>query len=372
MTKRDYYDVLGVERDASQDEIKTAYRKLAFKYHPDRNQDDPDAESKFKEAAGAYEVLGDAEKRQTYDRFGHEGLNGNGFSGFSSNEDIFGTFSDIFGEVFGFSSGGRGMGNRPRAGSDLRYNLDISFREAAKGAEVEIQIPVEVSCPSCEGSGAAAGTEPVPCSQCGGSGTIQQSQGFFRISVTCPQCRGAGQVISDPCPECMGRGAVIKDKDLNVRIPAGVDNNSRLRLRGEGEGGTNGGPSGDLYVVIRVEPDDVFARQGQNLIISRDISMVEAALGHRMEVPTLDDPVKLDIPKGTQSGEVFRLRGLGLPHLGSAHKGDLLVEVKVTTPTRLNNRQEELLKEFSEIEAGKLTTKAKDFFKKAKDKVMGE
>jgi len=372
MAKRDYYEILGVSREAAQDEIKSSYRKLAFKFHPDRNQDDPDAESKFKEAAEAYEVLGNAEKRQTYDRFGHEGVSGNGFSGFSNNEDIFGAFSDIFGEVFGFSSGGRGGGNRPRPGSDLRYNLDISFREAAKGAEVDIQIPVEQECPTCDGSGAAPGSSPETCSQCGGSGTMQQSQGFFRISVTCPQCRGAGQIISDPCSECMGRGMVITDRDLKVRIPAGVDNNSRLRLRGEGEGGTNGGPPGDLYVVIRVEPDSVFERQSQNLIIRREIAFVEATLGHRLEVPTLDEPVNLDIPKGTQSGEVFRLRGLGLPHLGSAHKGDLLVEIKIKTPTNINKRQEELLKEFAEIEASKLTTKAKDFFKKAKDKVMGD
>jgi chaperone protein DnaJ len=372
MAKRDYYEVLGVSREASQDEIKSAYRKLAFKYHPDRNQDDPESESRFKEAAEAYEVLGTAEKRQTYDRFGHEGVSGNGFSGFSSSEDIFGAFSDIFGEVFGFSSAGRGGGNRPRPGADLRYNLDISFRDAAKGAEIDIKIPVEQHCDACEGSGAAPGTQPQTCSQCGGSGTMQQSQGFFRISVTCPQCRGAGAVITDPCPECMGRGTVIKDKDLKVRIPAGVDNNSRLRLRGEGEAGTHGGPPGDLYVVIRVEPDTVFERQGQNLIIGREISFVEAALGHRLEVPTLDDPVNLDIPKGTQSGEVFRLRGLGLPHPGSTHQGDLLVEVRVKTPTKLNKRQEELLREFSAIEAKKLATKAKDFFKKAKDKVMGE
>lgn len=375
MSKRDYYDVLGVDRGASQDEIKSSYRKLAFKYHPDRNQDDPDAESKFKEAAEAYEILGNDEKRQTYDRFGHEGVSGNGFSGFSSNEDIFGAFSDIFGEVFGFSAAGGRASNRPRAGSDLRYNLEISFREAAKGAEVGIQIPVEATCETCDGSGAAPGTTPETCAQCGGTGNIQQSQGFFRISAPCPQCRGAGKIISDPCDDCLGRGRVIKDKDLNVRIPAGVDNNSRLRLRGEGEAGINGGPPGDLYVVIRVTPDDVFERQGQNLIISREISMVEASIGHRLEVPTLDDPVNLDIPGGTQSGEVFRLRGLGMPHLGSAHNGDLLVEIKVKTPTRLTDRQKELLKEFAEIEAvesGKLKNKAKDFFKKAKDKVMGD
>ena len=372
MAKRDYYEVLGVSKDAAQDEIKSAYRKLAFKFHPDRNQDDPDAEARFKEAAEAYEVLGNAEKRQTYDRFGHEGMNSQGFSGFSNSEDIFGAFSDIFGEVFGFSTGARGGANRPRPGADLRYNLEISFREAAKGAEVDITIPVEQLCPECEGSGAAPGSSPQTCPQCGGSGTMQQSQGFFRISVTCPHCRGAGRIISDPCPECMGRTTVIRDKDLKVRIPAGVDTNSRLRLRGEGEPGINGGPPGDLYVVIHVAPDDVFQRQGQNLIIGREVSFVEAALGHRLEVPTLDEPVNLDIPKGTQSGEVFRLRNLGLPHLGSTHKGDLLVEVTVKTPTHLNKRQEELLREFAEIESKKLTTKARDFFKKAKDKVMGE
>jgi len=374
MSKRDFYDVLGVAKGASQDEIKAAYRKRAFKFHPDRNQDDPEAESKFKEAAEAYEILSNDEKRQTYDRFGHDGVNGNGYGGFSSNEDIFGAFSDIFGEVFGFSSAG-GRSNRPMAGSDLRYNLEISFREAAKGAEVSIQIPVEVECETCEGTGAAPGTHPDVCSQCGGSGTMQQSQGFFRISVTCPQCHGQGQTITDPCDDCLGRGSNIKNKDLSVRIPAGVDNNSRLRLRGEGEAGINGGPPGDLYVVIRVTPDDTFERQGQNLIISREISMVHAAVGHRLEVPTLDDPVNLDIPGGTQSGEIFRLRELGLPHLGSTHKGDLLIEIKVKTPTRLTSRQEELLKEFAEIEeqeSGKLKNKAKDFFKKAKDKVMGE
>lgn len=375
MSKRDYYDVLGVDRGASQDEIKSAYRKLAFKYHPDRNPDDPEAEASFKDAAEAYEVLGDAEKRQTYDRFGHEGVSGNGFSGFSSNEDIFGAFSDIFGEVFGFAGAGRGGANRPRPGADLRYNLSVSFREAAKGSEVDIQIPVEQVCDTCDGSGSAPGSTPETCNQCGGTGTIHQSQGFFRIQSTCPHCRGAGKMITDPCDTCMGRGSVIKEKDLKVRIPAGVDNNSRLRLRGEGEAGINGGPPGDLYVVIQVEPDSIFDRQGQNLIISREISFVEAAMGHRLEVPTLDDPVNLDIPNGTQSGEVFRLRGLGLPHLGSAHNGDLLVEITVKTPTRLTDRQKELLTEFAEIEkeeSGKFSNKAKDFFKKAKDKVMGE
>ncbi len=371
MSKRDFYEVLGVARSSSEDEIKSAYRKLAFKYHPDRNPDDPQAEVQFKEAAEAYEVLRDPEKRQRYDQFGHDGFNGNGFSGFNNSEDIFGAFSDIFSDFFGFSAS-RGGGNRPRAGADLRYNLDISFREAAKGTEVDITIPVEQPCDECNGSGARKGSSPQTCRQCGGTGTVQQSQGFFRIAVTCPHCHGQGRVITDPCPECMGRGTVIKERDLKVRIPAGVDNNSRLRLRGEGEAGVHGGPPGDLYVVIRVEPDNVFERQGQNLVLSREVGFVEAALGHRMEIPTLGDPVNLDIPKGTQSGEVFRLRGLGLPHLGSTHKGDLLVEIRVKTPTHLNKRQEELLREFAEIEQGKPLKKAKEFLKKAKDKVMGE
>lgn len=371
MSKRDYYEVLGVSQDASGDEIKSAYRKLAFKYHPDRNPDDPEAEAQFKEAAEAYEVLRDAEKRQRYDQFGHDGVNGNGFNGFSNTDDIFGAFSDIFGEVFGFSSG-RGGANRPRPGADLRYNLQVSFREAAKGAEVDIQLPVEDTCPDCNGTGAAEGSTPQTCPQCGGMGSVQQSQGFFRISVPCPHCRGAGKIITDPCSSCRGTGIVHRVKDLKVRIPAGVDNNSRLRLRGEGEPGFNGGPPGDLYVVIQVEPDEVFERQGQNLILRREVSFVEATLGHKVEVETLDEPVTLDVPRGTQSGEVFRLRGLGLPHLGSAHQGDLLIEVRVKTPVGLNKRQEELLREFAEIEESKLSTKAKNFFRKAKDKVMGE
>ncbi|MBU1248050.1 MAG: molecular chaperone DnaJ [Proteobacteria bacterium] len=372
MAKRDFYDILGVDKSAGDDEIKRAYRKLAFEFHPDRNPDNPEAESKFKEAAGAYDVLRDAEKRQRYDQFGHAGVEGNGYSGFSSNEDIFGAFSDIFGEVFGFGTGGRRGGSRARAGSDLRYNLTVSFREAAKGAEVELKIPKDVPCDECSGTGAKKGTSPESCKQCGGSGHVQQSQGFFRISVTCPVCRGQGQIIVDPCPECSGRGVTRESRSLSVRIPAGIDNGSRLRLRGEGEAGIYGGPAGDLYVVVSVEQDKRFARQGQDLIIRREISFVEASLGSKISVDTLDDPVTVDIPKGTQSGEVFRLRGMGLPHPGSSHKGDLLVEVLVLTPMRLSKRQEELLREFQELESEKPMKKAKDFFKKTMDKVMGE
>jgi molecular chaperone DnaJ len=369
-SRRDYYEVLGVARNASGDEIKRAYRRLAFEYHPDRNKDDPEAEAKFKEAAEAYEVLRDAEKRSRYDQFGFDGVK-NGFSGFSSNEDIFGAFSDIFGEFFGVSTASR-RGPRPRAGADLRYDLTIGFREAARGTEVELKIPVETLCVTCKGSGAEPGSTPETCRQCGGSGHVQQAQGFFRISVTCPVCHGQGRIITRYCPDCRGRGVVAETKELKVRIPAGVDSGARLRLRGEGEAGSNGGPPGDLYVIIDVEPDKTLRRQGQNLVVSCEIDMVQAALGAKIEVPTLDDPVTVDVPRGTQHGEVFRLRGLGLPHVGSTQKGDLLVEVKVRIPARLNKRQEEILREFAEIEAGKTVTKVQKFLKKTMDKVVGE
>ncbi|MEF2145019.1 MAG: molecular chaperone DnaJ [Desulfovibrionaceae bacterium] len=371
MAKRDFYEVLGVAREASEDEIKRAYRKLAFEYHPDRNPDNPESESKFKEAAEAYDILRDSEKRQRYDQFGHSGVEGNGFSGFSSTEDIFGAFSDIFGEFFGFSSARRGR-SRAQAGADLRYSLTVSFYDAAKGAEVDLRLPKDEVCEECKGSGAKPGSTPETCPQCHGAGAVQQAQGFFRISVTCPSCHGRGQVITEPCPSCGGRGIVRQTRNLKVRIPAGVDDGSRLRLRGEGEPGLHGGPPGDLFVDIRVEPDKVFRRQAQDLIVSQEVSFVQAALGDKIKVPTLDDTVTVDVPKGTQSGEVFRLKGLGLPHLGSSHSGDLLVEVRVKTPTKLSKRQEELLREFQSLEEQKPMNKAKNFFKKAKDKVMGE
>lgn len=373
MSKRCYYEVLEVTRESQEGEIKRAYRKKAMEFHPDRNPGNAEAEEKFKEAAEAYDVLRDPEKRSRYDRFGHEGVNGmnGGFGGFQSSEDIFGAFGDIFGDIFGFGGGGRGA-NRMQAGSDLRYNLTVSFRDAAKGTEVELNIPVTDTCDTCDGSGAAPGTSPETCAHCGGRGAVEQTQGFFRISVPCPACNGRGKVVKDPCPGCHGGGYVRKQKDLNVRIPAGVDNGSRLRLRGEGEAGMNGGPHGDLYVVITVEPDKVFKRQGQDLVLSTEITFVQAALGYKLEVPTLDEPIEMDIPKGTQSGEVFQLRGLGLPYLGSSHKGDLLVEVKVKTPTSLNSRQEELLREFEALDEEKPMKKVKKLFKKAKDKVMGE
>jgi molecular chaperone DnaJ len=371
MSKRDFYEVLGVSKTASEDELKRAYRKLAFEFHPDRNQDDPDAEQKFKEAAEAYDVLRDAEKRRRYDTFGHDGLNGGG-QGFNSSEDIFGAFSDIFGEVFGFAGAGRGGGRRAQAGMDLRYNLRINFRQAAKGDEVTLKIPMNVPCDTCKGTGAEPGTEMSDCRQCRGTGSVQQAQGFFRISVTCPSCHGRGKIISKFCSACRGAGLTSQTRELKVRIPAGVDDGSRLRLRGEGEAGVNGGPHGDLYVVISVEPDKIFDRQDQNLILRRSISFVQAALGDKLEIPTLDDPITVDIPKGTQGGEVFQLRGMGLPHPGGGRKGDLLIEVKVETPTGLSVKQEELLREFARLEEEKPLKKAKNFFKKAKEKVMGD
>jgi molecular chaperone DnaJ len=368
--KRDYYEVLGVSRDASDEEIKKAYRQQALKFHPDRNPDDPEAESKFKEAAEAYDVLRDPEKRGRYNQFGHSGLGDNGYSGFSSSEDIFSTFSDIFGEFFGFS--GRSRGPRPAAGADLRYNLNVSFREAAKGTTVTLKIPRQATCERCKGAGAEPGTAPETCRQCGGTGHITQSQGFFRVAVTCPVCRGQGRVIASPCSACRGAGAVQETRELEVRIPAGVDNGSRLRLRGEGEAGAHGGPHGDLYVVIYVEEDKTFRRQGQDLIYTAEVSFVQAALGESIEVPTLDEPASLHVPKGTQGGEVFRLKELGLPHPAGAARGDLLVQVVVKTPTRLSKKQEELLREFARLDEEKPLKKVKEFFKKAKDQVMGE
>ena len=372
MSQRDYYEVLSVTKSASDDEIKKAYRKLALQHHPDRNPDDAEAESKFKEAAEAYDVLRDADKRARYDRFGHAGVGNGQGGGFQSNEDIFSHFGDIFGDLFGFSMGGsaRGGRNRPQQGSDLRYNLGISFRQAAQGDDVEIKIPRNSTCPECKGSRAAPGTDPETCRACGGAGQVRHNQGFFQISVPCPSCQGQGTTIPNPCPRCKGRGSVQEVRELSVRIPAGVDTGNRLRVRGEGEGGLNGGPNGDLYVVLHVENDDTFTREGQNLLITRQVSFVQATLGDKIEVPTLGDPITMDIPKGTQSGEIFRISGKGLPFPGRNANGDLLVELKVMTPTSVNSRQEELLREFAEIDEHKPLTKAKKIIKKV-GKAMG-
>lgn len=371
MAKLDYYEVLGVSKDAGAEEIKKAYRQLAFQYHPDRNPDDTEAEHKFKEAAEAYEVLHDADKRASYDRFGHAGLNGSG-SGFSSAEDIFSHFDDIFGNIFGFSMGQsrRGKGPYPQAGANLRYELEISFRQAALGDDVTIKIPRKAACDDCGGSGAAPGSKEEICPQCQGNGKITRSQGLFHFTMPCSACRGEGSIIRTLCPKCKGQGFIHDIRELSVHIPAGVDNGNRLRLRGEGEPGSFGGPAGDLYVDILVKEDKVFSREGQHLLIQKEISFVQAILGDRVEVPTLHEPENMDVPKGTQSGTILRLPGLGLPQPGASRVGDLLVEIIVKTPTSINKRQEELLLEFAGLEEDKPLQKMKKMVKKA-GKAMG-
>ena len=355
MAKRDYYDVLGVQRDAETEEIKKAYRNLALKHHPDRNPGDSEAEEMFKEAAEAYEVLHDPEKRQIYDQFGHEGLQGTGFSGFGGFEDIFSSFGDLFEEFFG--GGRRRRRGGPSRGRDLRYDLEIDFLDAAQGSEVELIIPRNETCEDCNGTGSTTG-ERETCATCGGHGQVYQSRGFIRLATTCPACGGAGQQITDPCATCSGHGLVTREKTVSVRIPGGVDTGSRLRLRGEGESGRLGGPSGDLYVVIHVKPHEFFEREGDHIICTVPISMIDAALSAEIDVPTLENDRKLKIPKGTNSGDVLRFRGEGFPNLRGYGRGDQIMEIKVLTPTRLSKRQEELLREFAELEEEKKEKKS--------------
>ena len=351
MTKRDYYEVLGISRNASETEIKKAYRQLAMKYHPDKNPGDNEAEESFKEAAEAYEVLHDSEKRSLYDRFGHEGLSRTGFTGFTGFEDIFSSFSDIFEDFFSFG-GRRQRSGGPQSGSHLRYDLGISFMDAALGKKTEISIDVMDECPECRGSGSEAGTGPETCAHCGGRGQVVRSQGFFSMATTCPVCRGQGRVVRHPCPECRGGGRVQREKRVSVKIPAGVESGSRLRLEGRGEGGTRGGPSGDLYIVLHVEPHEFFEREGDNIHYVAPISFVHAALGATIEVPTLEATAKLHIPKGTQPGDSFKLRGRGVPNLRGFGHGDQIVHVEIKIPKRLSKKQEELLQAFAETEGG--------------------
>ncbi len=370
----DYYEILGVSRTATEDEIKKAYRQMAFKYHPDRNPGDSEAEQKFKEAAEAYEVLRDQDKRRQYDMYGHAGVSG-GMGGhpFSSAEDIFSHFSDIFGDIFGFAGMGRDFSraDRPQQGASLRYNLKLSFRQAALGDTVKFTIPRRENCPDCKGTGAEPGSKIENCSQCGGSGQIVQGHSFFKLAVTCPRCHGKGKIIASPCARCLGQGEIEQSKELSVKIPAGVDTGARLRLRGEGEPGINGGPYGDLFVDLYVEEDKVFGRNGQDLILRQEISFVDAALGANIEIPTLDgNPYVLKVPRGTQSGTLLKVNGLGLPHPNSSHIGDLIVQINVTIPTSLSKRQEELLREFVSLEEAKPTQKLKKIIKKA-GKAMG-
>ncbi len=362
-SKRDYYEVLGASRDANANEIKSCYRKTALKYHPDRNPGNKEAEERFKEAAEAYSVLSDPQKRRIYDQYGHQGLEGMG-GGFSSRgfEDIFSSFGDIFEEFFGFRSGRRSRSSAQR-GSDLRYDLTIDFMDAAFGMETEISVEKMVTCPTCEGSGARPGTQPEVCPQCHGSGQFIQTQGFFSVKTTCPRCHGQGQIVSDPCPECMGRRQVVSRKKVSLKIPAGVDNGSKLRLSGEGEPGTNGGPPGDLYIFLRVKPHNFFQRRDNDIVCQIELSFIQAALGDQVTVPTLDGEEALKIPKGTQYGDIIRLPGKGIPSLRSNRRGDQIVQIVLKTPKNLNKRQEELLKEVASLESGKLTNKIKKLFK---------
>jgi len=352
MEDKDYYKVLGVSMDASEVEIKKSYRKVAMQYHPDRNPGDKEAEEKFKTASEAYEVLRDPEKRQIYDRYGIEGLKGTGFTGFRGFEDIFSSFGDIFEDFFGFNTSQR---RRTRAvqGSDLRYDLKISFYDAAFGKESEIEIPKKVLCEVCSGTGAKSGTYPTYCPNCKGSGQVTRSQGFFTISTTCSQCHGGGKIIPHPCKECRGHGKVKKTKKIQIKIPPGVDTGSKLRIRGEGEIGERGGPYGDLFVFLYIEPHDFFTREGDHILCQIPISFPQAALGTDIEVPTLNGKKNLNLPKGTESGEIFRIKGEGFPKIRGYGRGDQLVQVIVKTPKIMSKRQEELLREFEELNKNK-------------------
>lgn len=374
-TKRDYYEILGVERSASDAEIKQAYRKLALQYHPDRNPNNPDAESKFKEAAEAYEVLSDRDKRQVYNQYGHQGLRGSGFNGFSGfNSDIFADFSDILGSVFGgsifesfFGFRDQGSRTRSRQGRHLAMEYAVEFMDAAHGVDKEIPLTTMESCPACKGQGAEPGSTKRTCQTCRGQGQVAQSSGFFTQISTCPRCRGTGSIIEKPCSKCHGDGQIEVSQTLKVKIPAGIETGQKLKISGKGEPGSNGGPPGDLFLVIRVEPHDFFARQGMDVVCEIPISFTQAALGDEIDVPTLDGSAKLTIPKGTQTGAVLRLAGRGFSSSQGFHRGDQLVRVYLKTPTDLTQRQEELLLEFAQEGGEDLKPKKKGFFDKIKD-----
>jgi len=346
MSKRDFYEVLGVSKNASEADIKKAFKRLAMKHHPDRNPDSKESEDKFKEAKEAYDVLSDAQKRAAYDQFGHAGVDHSagmgGAAGGASFSDIFG---DVFGDIFGGGGGGRSR-ERVYRGADLQYNLELSLEEAVGGTSVNIRVPTQIACDECGGSGAKKGTSATTCTTCGGHGQVRMQQGFFSLQQTCPRCHGSGKMIDNPCGKCHGHGRVEKQKTLSVKVPAGVDNGDRIRLSGEGEAGENGGPAGDLYVQIRVKPHAIFKRDGNDLYCEVPINIVTAGLGGELEVPTLGGKVKLKVPAETQSGKLFRLRGKGVKSVRSGQAGDLLCKVDVETPVNLTKRQKELLEEF--------------------------
>jgi molecular chaperone DnaJ len=353
MAKRDYYETLGVPKNASEDEIKKAYRKLAMKHHPDRNQGDTAkaAEEKFKEAKEAYEMLSDAQKRAAYDQYGHAGVDPN-MRGGGQGDGMGGGFAEAFGDIFGDMFGqnrGRGAGGRQvYRGSDLSYAMEITLEEAARGKDAQIRIPSWDSCDTCHGSGAKPGTQVKTCSTCHGTGSVQMRQGFFSVQQNCPHCRGTGKVIPEPCPSCHGQGRIKRQKTLEVKIPAGIDHGMRIRSVGNGEPGTNGGPPGDLYIEIRTQKHNIFERDGDDLHCSVPVSMVTAALGGEIDVPTLSGKVQIDIPEGTQTGKQFRLRGKGIKGVRSSYPGDLYCHITVETPIKLTEHQRKLLRELEE------------------------
>lgn len=352
MAKQDYYQVLGVAQNAGDEELKKAYRRMAMKYHPDRNPDDPAAAERFKEAKEAYEVLSDPRKRAAYDQFGHAGVDpsmAGGDGGFRAGAG----FRDIFDEVFGDIFGARGAGARAYRGSDLRYELELGLEEAVQGSTVKIRVPNRAQCPACGGSGAAKGSSPARCATCDGVGQVRIQQGFFSIQQSCPRCRGTGKVVTDPCRECRGQGRVIDHKSLSVKVPPGVDTGDRIRLAGEGEPGEHGGPPGDLYVEIRVRPHPIFTREGNDLLCEVPISFSTAALGGEVDVPTLQGRAKIRVPPETQSGRLFRLRGKGVQSVRGGGRGDLICRAVVETPVNLSERQRELLRELEASMSGK-------------------
>jgi molecular chaperone DnaJ len=374
MAKRDYYETLGVAKNASEEEIKKSYRKLAMKYHPDRNPDSKESEDKFKEAKEAYEMLTNPEKREAYDRYGHAGVDPNmgGGGGFGGGGAGFAdAFGDIFGDIFGGGArGGRGAGPQVYRGADLRYNLEITLEQAASGFDTTIRVPSWDKCETCHGSGAKPGTAPTTCPTCAGHGQVRMQQGFFSIQQTCPKCHGTGKVVTDPCAPCGGAGRIKRNKTLEVKIPAGIDNGMRIRSSGNGEPGTNGGPPGDLYVEIHIKQHQVFQREGDDLHCEMPISFAKAALGGEIEVPTLNGKASFTIPEGTQSGKTFRLRSKGIKGVRSGYVGDLFCHVVIETPVKLTDKQKEMLRDFekSTVEGGaKHSPQSKSWKDKVKD-----
>jgi molecular chaperone DnaJ len=377
MAKRDYYDVLGITRGASEQDIKSAFRRLAKDCHPDRNASDKSAEQKFKELNEAYEALKDPQKRAAYDQFGHAAFDGRGGQGHGFGPDFASSMSDIFDDLFGEFMGGRRGGGGRRSGrergADLRYNMEVALTEAYTGKTAQIRVPTSVTCEGCAGTGANPGTRPSACPTCGGIGKVRASQGFFTIERTCPGCHGRGEIISDPCSDCSGKGRVVKERQLSVNIPAGVEDGTRIRLAGEGEAGLRGGPAGDLYIFLSIKPHEFFQRDGADIFCRVPISMTTAALGGQIDVPTIDNgKTRVKVPEGTESGKQFRLKGKGMPVLRSKVTGDMYIQVEVETPKSLNARQRQLLEEFERESNRETSPHSSGFFAKMKEFFEGK